>query len=179
MHRIIPLAAATAFTLAAATSTHANITGSVDAEITLEAGCAVNGQDTLDDATGVNFGRLEFGTHTTVFSQADAEIVGAGGFTVQCSPGVSPVLSFNAGENDGSGTGGGARAMENQTDAGKFVTYNLYSDAGRNSVIPINGDIVLQTNGALQTVQVYGRAFGASSLTAGTYSDIITVVLEL
>jgi spore coat protein U-like protein len=69
--------------------------------------------------------------------------------------------------------------MLNTTTAGQFVTYNLYSDAGRTTVIPIGGTIPLSSTGAAQTVNVYGRAFGAAGLSPGTYTDIVTVVLVL
>ncbi|MDZ3831312.1 MAG: spore coat U domain-containing protein [Sphingopyxis sp.] len=163
-----------------ATSAQATITGTVDATITLQAGCIINGVNLTDGATGADFGTLDFGTHNTLFTQADGQILNGGlGFTIQCSNGIAPVLSFNAGQNDGSGAGLGARAMAHQTDVGRFVTYNLYSDAGRTAVIPINGTVTLAASGLLQTVNVYGRAFGEAGLTPGAYSDIITVVLEL
>lgn len=166
-----------AFTVSPA---HADITGTVDATITLEAGCIVNGQNFDDGTSGADFGTLDFGTENTLFSQADALILSGGAaFTVQCSNGITPVLSFNAGLNDGEGAGAGLHAMEHQTDAGRFVTYNLYSDAGRNTVIPVGGDVSLAGGGAQQTVNVYARAFGEAGLTPGVYSDIITVVLEL
>lgn len=165
----------------AASPAYADITGTVDATITLEAGCIVNGQNFSDGAAGADFGTLDFGTENTLFVEADGEVLSGGGgaFTIQCSPGITPVLSFEAGENDGEGAGSGLRAMAHSSTAGQFVTYNLYSDAGRTTVIPIGGDISLSSSGAAQTVNVYGRAFGEAALVPGTYGDIITVVLEL
>lgn len=181
MRKLTLSAFATGTALLLACPAHADITGTVDAAITLQAGCIVNGQNFSDGAAGADFGTLNFGTHNTLFNQADGQVLSGGGgaFTIQCSPGITPVLSFDAGQNDGLGSGAGLRAMENTSSAGKFVTYNLYSDAGRTTIIPIGGDISLASTGALQTVNVYGRAFGAAALTPGTYSDTITVVLEL
>lgn len=180
MCKSILTTAALGTALMLAAPAHANITGSVDAAITLEAGCIVNGQNFSDGASGADFGTLDFGTHNTLFGEADGQVLSGGGaFTIQCSPGITPVLSFDAGENDGLGAGVGLRAMENASTPGKFVTYNLYSDAGRTTIIPIGGDMTLASTGALQTVNVYGRAFGEAALTPGTYSDTITVVLEL
>ncbi len=158
----------------------ADINGTIDATITLEAGCIINGQNHDDGATAANFGSMDFGAHNTLFTQADAQVVnGASAFEIQCSPGISPVLSFGAGENDNQGAGGGLRAMAHSTEANKYVTYNLYSDPARGVLIPIGGDLTLASTGALQTVDVYGRAFGESGLVMGTYNDVITVVLEL
>lgn len=159
---------------------YADITGTVDATITLQAGCVVNGQNLVDGAASAAFGTLDFGAHTTLFTEADGQVLSGGGaIAIQCSPGITPTLSFEAGENDGSGAGAGLRAMENATDPGMFVTYNLYSDAGRTAIIPIGGGITLASDGSAQTVNVYGRAFGEAALTPGTYGDVITVVLEL
>jgi spore coat protein U-like protein len=167
--------------LLVAPAAHADITGTVDATITLEAGCIVNGQNFSDGAAGADFGTLNFGTQNTLFTQADGQVLSGGGgaFRIQCSPGITPILSFDAGENDGEGAGAGLRAMENSGSAGRFVTYNLYSDAGRTVIIPIGGDVTLASDGSDQLVNVYGRAFGEAALTPGTYNDIITVVLEL
>jgi len=69
--------------------------------------------------------------------------------------------------------------MENASAPGTFVTYNLYTDAGRSTIIPIGGDVTLASDGSEQTINIYGRAFGEAALTPGTYGDVITVVLEL
>lgn len=166
--------------LFSASPAHADITGTVDATITLEAGCIINGQLYDNGSANVDFGTLDFGTHNTLFTQADGQILsGAAGIAIQCSNGVTPTLSFEAGQNDGSGAGVGLHAMEHATDAGRFVTYNLYSDAGHTAIIPVGGGIVLSGTGAAQVVNVYGRAFGEAGLTPGVYADVVTVVLEL
>ena len=158
----------------------ADISGTINATITLTAGCIINGTNYDDGGSGVAFGTLDFGSENTLFVQSDAEVLSGGGaIQIQCSPGIAPILSFNAGENDGAGAGPGLRAMAHETVAGQFVTYNLYSDAGRTAIIPIGGDITLPSTGAAQTVTVYGRAFGEAGLVTGTYDDVITVVLEL
>lgn len=181
MRNILLPALAIGAALSCAMPAHADITGSVDATITLEAGCIINGQNFSDGATSANFGSIDFGTQNTLFDAADGELLNGGGgaLSIQCSPGITPVLSFDAGENDGEGTGVGLRAMAHSSTTGQFVTYNLYADAGRTTIIPIGGDISLSSNGAVQTVNVYGRAFGEAALVPGTYSDVITVVLEL
>lgn len=167
--------------LFAASPAYADITGTVDATITLQAGCIINGQNLDDGASGANFGTVDFGTHNTLFTQTDGQVLNGGGgaLSIQCSPGIAPVLSFDAGENDGEGAGSGLRAMAHSSAAGRFVTYNLYSDAGRTAIIPIGGDITLASSGAAQTVNIYARAFGEAGLVTGTYNDTVVVVLEL
>lgn len=163
-----------------ATPAHADITGTVDATITLEAGCIVNGQNFDNGTSGADFGTLNFGTHNTLFTQTDAQILsGASAFSVQCSNGITPRLSFNAGQNDDDGAGIGLHAMAHQTEAGRFVTYNLYSDSNRTAIIPVNGKVPLANGGGVQTVNIYARAFGEAGLMPGVYTDVVTVVLEL
>lgn len=179
-HKIFYPFAILSASIFAATPAYADITGTIDATITLEAGCIINGQNYDDGSAAVDFGTLDFGTQNTLFTESDAQVLnGATGFTIQCSNGIIPTVSFDAGQNDGSGAGAGLHAMAHQTDAGQFVTYNLYSDAGRTAIIPLGGDIVLASDGSLQTVDVYGRAFGEAGLTPGVYTDIVTVVVEL
>ncbi|HET6538181.1 MAG TPA: spore coat protein U domain-containing protein [Sphingopyxis sp.] len=91
---------------------NAAVTGTVDATITLEAGCIVNGQNFDDGSTGVDFGTIDFGTHNTLFTESDAQILsGATELTVQCSNGITPVVTFDAGLNDSQGAGVGLHAM--------------------------------------------------------------------
>jgi len=164
----------------AAVPARADITGTIDATITLEAGCIINGQNLDDGASGADFGTIDFGTQNTLFTRSDAEVLNGGSaLSIQCSPGISPTLSFEAGENDGEGAGSGLRAMAHASTPGHFVTYNLYSDSGRTAILPIGGDIALAASGAVQTVNIYGRAFGEAGLVPGAYNDIVTVLLEL
>ena len=153
------------------------VTGSVDATITLQASCEVNG---APGATGVDFGALDFGTHSTLFDQADAEISDtAAGISVQCTPGTQYTLTFDGGLHAASANAAlGLRAMEH-TAGGTFVTYNLYAASGRTVPMSINGTLgPLTADGSAQTVNVYGRALGESGLVAGTYDDTIGVTLS-
>ncbi|MEN4904022.1 spore coat U domain-containing protein [Luteimonas sp. TWI1416] len=179
--RLMPLTAAALLGLVGATA-HAEITGQIDATMTLQAGCIINGVDTADGGSVGTLGTLDFGTETTVFDQADAEVQNAGSaITIRCSEGVSPSISFDGGLNPGAAPdGGGSRALALQSGADtRFISYELYSDAGRSTVIA-NGDaLTLPADGSAQTVNVYGRAFGGAALLPGTYSDVIGVVITL
>lgn len=153
------------------------VSGSVDATITLQASCEVNG---APGATGVDFGALDFGTHSTLFNQADAEISDtAAGISVQCTPGTQYTLSFDGGLHAASANAAlGLRAMEHSA-GGTFVTYNLYAASARTVPMSINGTMgPLTADGSAQTVNVYGRALGESGLVAGTYDDTIGVTLS-
>lgn len=152
-----------------------SVTGTINAAITLDAACEVNGST---DTASVDFGDLLFGNHSTLFATADAEVVNTGnGISVQCTPGTSVALSFNGGLHAADADPGlGLRAMEHSGGAA-HVTYNLYDTAIRDTPLAVNGTLVLTADGTPQVVEVFGRAFGEDGLASGTYSDTIGVTL--
>lgn len=162
---------------------YADITGTVDATITLTTACRINNTVVSNSSTGVNFGTIDFGTQNSYFTTADAQLVGTAGpgIVIQCSNGIEPTIAFSGGSFAGSGTSNtgttGARSMKHTTSA-QYVTYNLYRDAGRGTAIPVNGTITLATDGSVQTVPVFGRAFGANGLVTGTYNDVVVVTIS-
>lgn len=151
----------------------AQVSGTIDASITLEAACSVDGEE----GSGVDFGSLAFGSHSALFGQADAQVAGAGGITVLCSPGVTPTFTLLSGLHDGE-VAPAIHAMED-TDATSYVGYTLYTDETRTDVLDINGTIVLDAfSNDPQTIALYGRAFGdPGNLPAGTYTDTLQVEL--
>ena len=54
----------------------ADITGTIDATITLTSGCVINSGNEMDGASGVSFGSLDFGTQPTLFTSADSQVTG-------------------------------------------------------------------------------------------------------
>ena len=148
-----------------------SVTGTVDATITLIAACEVNG-DT--GSTDVDFGTLDFGTKSTFFSTATGQIDGgSGSISIRCTPGYDGTLTVVSGQNDAAVAGGG-RALANGST---YVPYDIYSDAGFSSVLDNGSTLAVTGDGNVQTVDIYGRAVGASGLTPGTYTDTISVSL--
>jgi len=157
----------------------ADITGTIDATITLESGCVINGTNTADNAGSADFGTLDFGTETTLFSEASAQVTGTGaGITVQCTAGVTPNLVFETGLHDANASGPGNKAMQHTSTTTQYVSYNLLL-ADDTTVINNGDNIALSGDGSQQTITVNGRAYGTAGLIAGTYNDTVTVVLEL
>ncbi|HEY0271500.1 MAG TPA: spore coat protein U domain-containing protein [Sphingomonas sp.] len=149
------------------------VTGTVDSTITLARACQVNG---TTGTTNVQFGVLDFGTQTTLFTQAQAEVQGGGSgsaITVQCSPGTGATLTFATGLHDATVSGSG-RAMSNGS---LLVPYDLYSNSGLTTVLPVGATEAVTADGTVQTLHVYGKALGVPGLTADTYTDTINVTL--
>ncbi|MDR0281347.1 MAG: spore coat U domain-containing protein [Paucimonas sp.] len=152
----------------------ATVTGTINASLVLISSCQVNGSTAT---TGANFGALNFGTQTALFTQAGAQVLAGGGgaMSILCSNGAIPVIKVGAGANDGQSPGG-TRALANN---GNYVPYDFYTDSGFGTLLPINGTITLPTStGAAQTVNLYGKAVGKAGLPPGTYSDIVAVELS-
>lgn len=154
----------------------ATVTGQINASLVLISSCQVNGSTAT---TGVNFGALNFGTQTALFTTAGAQVLGTGGgaMSIVCSNGAIPVIKVGAGAHDGQGTGGGTRALYDGT--ANYVAYDFFTDSGLTTPLPINGTITLPTStGAAQTVNLYGKAVGKTGLPPGTYTDTVAVELS-
>jgi len=153
----------------------ATVTGQINASLTLISSCQVNGSTAT---TGVNFGALSFGTQNALFTEAGAQVLGAGNaaMSILCSNGAIPVIKVGVGGHDGLSTGG-TRALYD--GVANYVPYDFYTDAAHTTVVPINGTITLPTStGAAQTVNLYGRAVGKAGLPPGTYTDTVAVELS-
>lgn len=150
------------------------VSGTIDASITLEDACSVNGEE----GAAVDFGSLAFGTHSALFDQADAQVAGGGGITVLCSPGVTPTFTLLSGLHDNQASPA-THAMQD-TAATAFVGYTLYTDTARTEALAVNDTIILSAfASAPQTIDLYGRAFGdPGNLPAGTYEDTLNVELS-
>ncbi|CAI8752744.1 spore coat U domain-containing protein [Pseudomonas zeae] len=153
-----------------------SVTGQISVNLTLTDACQVNGAGT-GAGTGINFGTLSFGSETSLFTSAIGEVLSSGGgaLSILCSSGTSPTVTVRTGSNDG-GSLGGTRALAD--GSGHFVPYDLYTDAGRTTLLAIDGVIPLATStGVAQTVNIYGKALGKASLPAGAYTDTVSVEL--
>ncbi|MFV3405292.1 spore coat U domain-containing protein [Pseudomonas sp. NY15463] len=153
----------------------ATVTGTISSTLTLTAACQVNG---TSGTSGLNFGALNFGTQDSLFTSANAQVLGGGGgaMSILCSSGTVPVIKVRAGAHDGQSSGG-TRALAD--GAGNFVPYDFYTDAGRTQLLAIDGTITLPTSsGAAQTVNLYGQAKGKAGLPAGVYTDTVAVELS-
>ncbi|PLR65033.1 spore coat protein [Pseudomonas sp. QC2] len=169
---VCALGLAMASSLNAATT----VTGQITSSLILISSCQVNGSGA---ATGLNFGSLNFGTTNSLFTNADAQLLGGtgtgGGLSILCSSGTTPAVKVRAGAHDGASPGG-SRALAD--GAGNFVPYDFYTDSGHSALLAIDGVITLAAStGVAQTVSLYGRAVGKAGLPAGTYTDTVAVEL--
>lgn len=167
--------AAAAAVMAGIVSTPAkagSISGTINVEINISSACLVNGATSVSSTFGSG-GKILFTDQPGLFGNVDGQLVGSlGNLSVQCSPGIAPVLTVGAGANDQ----GGNRRMA--SGANRLV-YHLFSDAARQDEITVGGQISLgtMTSQAVE-VPIYARVnSGGVILPAGQYVDTVQVTL--
>ena len=156
-----------------ATANAQTVTGTIESTITLLSACEVNGSTAT---SGVDFGTLDFGGHSTFFDEATTQLQSgsANAIEIRCAQGADATLTITGGLHDAA-VGGSGRAMANGS---RYVPYDIYSDSGFQNPL-VNGETIAVTaDGSIQQIPIYGRALGNSGLIPGDYSDTISVTLD-
>lgn len=165
---------AIAITLALAASpvaTQAQVTqstGELEVRLLVNASCDISG------STGGGLGNavLDFGTATLLQDAIDADTgtSGTDALEVLCNPGVAYTLTFDAGEN---ATQIANRAMKREGGT-ELVSYQLYSDASRSTVLQtISGT----GTGTAEVIEVFGRVPAQTAPPPGSYRDVVTITV--
>jgi spore coat protein U-like protein len=183
----IALSAVLALTAHNATAA-GNMSGQLNVQMTLDAGCIVSGAPGAG-TTGVNFGTLDFGLQPSTFTGTllatpSGGAGGAGATQIVCSPDVLALsISVSAGNNAGQGgsIGTGARAMKLGTS--DYLPYDVYSDVALTTAYPTSAaaiGVVLPGTGAAFPLPIFGRInkTTANAIAAGTYTDVLQVTLS-
>ncbi|AOJ02189.1 MULTISPECIES: Csu type fimbrial protein [Burkholderia] len=158
------------------------LTGTVNSQLVLTTGCAVDTGGGSVSAT--NFGTLDFGTQPSGFTGQLASAANGGGSTttqVTCSPDVTSIqVTIDGGQNASKGAtvGTGTRALAN---GGSFVPYEVYADAGHSQqyVAGTPQSVSVPTPGSAFALPLFGvvNKTSSSALAAGTYTDVLNVTL--
>ena len=162
----------------------AELSGTIDSQITLVDGCAIFGAP-AGPVTGANFGMLQFGARASAFTgSVTAQVTGGAGGSgttqIICSPDVAGLtISVDGGQNAGQGStvGVGTRAM---AFSGSYLPYEVYRDLGMTTAYPIGTaqSIATPSSGPVP-LPIYGRVnkTATGALQAGTYTDRLVVTL--
>lgn len=163
-------------------SAEAQITGTLDATLTLTSACAINGSLTT---TGVDFGSLAFATQPALFTgilTAQANTSGSA-TQVRCSADVESLsITIGAGNNAGEGStiGDGSRALKHETED-VYVPYELYSDEAM--TIEYEADeaveVAIASPGEAFDLPIYARINKTNpvGLAVGDYTDLVTITI--
>jgi len=118
---------------------------------------------------------LLFPAYDPVVANASANADGSGKVTVACTKGVAPSIGLGAGSN----AQGNTRRLSDGTN---FLTYDMYSDAGRSTAWASSGSgLVTATAAASKAARdftVYGRIAGNQDVPAGSYADTIVATVN-
>lgn len=172
------VAPALALLLAAPACLAQSTSGSIDASLSLTPACVVNGGALASDGSA-DFGSLDFGEAPMLFGRRDAVLVGSvgEGIVVRCSTGTQASLRVLGGSNDAHAQAT-QHALANVSAGAHYIPYELYLDSARTQVLHNGAAIDVLGDGGDQKIALYARAFGATGIAAGLYSDILTLQLD-
>ncbi len=125
---------------------------------------------TVESACNLTTASMDFGTYQAG-ATANLDVTGSIRYT-QCV-GLTLTLELGPGANP-SGT---TRRM--RSDAGGFLTYEIYKNSARTSVFGSGTaglTLTAPTSGA-QTVSIFGRIPAGQTVAPGTYSDTVAITL--
>ncbi|MES2608796.1 MAG: spore coat U domain-containing protein [Pseudomonadota bacterium] len=163
------------------------LTGTLQSQIQLTAGCVIAGSS--GNATGVNFGTLDFGTRPSTFTGiVNATAAGGEGVSgptqIVCSPDVLGIaIQVGPGSYAGQGgaIGAGNRAMRNGNTAA-YIPYDVFRDPSHSQAYPTGAPvtgITVPANGVAFALPIYGQINKSdpSALPAGMYTDTLQITL--
>lgn len=174
-HIGIHLAAVLAALFALGTA-HAQVSGTMNVQLTLQNGCIVSGSG--DPLNAVDFGTMDFGTAPTLFAinlQSQSRIAG-NLVQLQCSSGTA--LNIQVG--DGQNSAGGVRQL---ASGGNLVQYRLYTQAagaGTEYTVggaPLDVSAAIPGGGGTFNLPIFGLIAPQAGLVAGTYTDLVSITL--
>jgi spore coat protein U-like protein len=131
---------------------------------------------TVTNNCTISTAALAFGSYDPVVAHASANLDGTGTVIVACTKGATSTVGLGLGSN----ASGSARRM---TDgASNYLTYELYSDAGRTTVWG-NAGAGLYNPGAApsktaRNFTVYGRVTSNQDVPAGSYNDTVVATVN-
>ncbi|GHC25712.1 hypothetical protein GCM10010082_18360 [Kushneria pakistanensis] len=179
MRMLSPISAVTgALMLCAALSAQAEVSGQIDATLNVEPGCLIDSAGTPDGSAGYNFGTLDFGTVSTIWTNPLQATLSSGGgqLSVTCSPGVDTFTVTINGGTSGNG------ATRNLVFADSNVPYQVFRDAGQSLPYEINQpeSFTVASAGESIAVPVYGLVAPnpETPVAAGTYVDTLTLTFN-
>lgn len=155
---------------------HAQVSGNMNVQLTLQNGCIVSGSG--DPLNAVDFGSMNFGTAPTLFAlnlEAQSRISG-NLVQLQCSAGAALNIQVGNGQN----ASGGVRRL---ASGANFVQYRLFTQATGSGTeytvggAPVNMSASVPGGGGTFNLPIYGLIAPQAGLVAGIYTDLVSITL--
>lgn len=121
---------------------------------------------------------LAFGSYDPVDVNVAGDLEGTGTVSVTCT--LDDVVQITLGQGANADTGSSDTApLRRMTDGTNFLSYALYSDAGRTAVWGNAASVDVETtgSGANEDHTVYGSVGSAQNVPAGAYSDTVVATV--
>ncbi|MDA8523564.1 spore coat protein U domain-containing protein [Acidovorax sp. NCPPB 4044] len=149
-------------------------TGSFSVNAAIVRGCMVAGGS--GQTTGLNFGTIDFGTHSAVRTGNETRLAGSGmggQALIQCTPGTAVQVAADEGQH----AQGGQRRLSNS--AGGYVPYALALVAATTAALVPNVPAGITLGATATALPLQGTVtFPGFGLAAGTYTDTVRVTLS-
>ncbi|WP_422059831.1 spore coat U domain-containing protein [Sphingopyxis sp.] len=154
----------------------AETSANFDVTATVTPGCRVDALGGSGNAGTI--GTLDFGQDSSLSTAShSATTTGNQAIRVRCTPGVTLMMTIDGGAHAASGQ----RHLQRGADPASRILYSLCSDAACNQPIAIGGSTAVTAttaNGEDIRLPVHARLTLPGALTAGTYTDRLTVTLS-
>jgi spore coat protein U-like protein len=131
---------------------------------------------TVTNNCTISTAALAFGSYDPVVANASTDLDGTGTVTVSCTKGASSTIGLGLGSN----ASGSTRRMTDGSS--NYLTYELYSDAGRTTVWGNAGGALYNPGAApskaARNFTVYGRVTSNQDVPAGSYNDTVVATVN-
>lgn len=131
---------------------------------------------TVTNNCTISTAALAFGSYDPVVTHASTNLDGSGTVTVACTKGATATIGLGLGSN----ASGSTRRMTDGSS--NYLTYELYSDAGRTTVWSDSGGGLYSPGAApsktARNFTVYGRVSSNQDVPAGSYSDTVVATVN-
>ncbi|GAB3470394.1 Csu type fimbrial protein [Azotobacter salinestris] len=121
---------------------------------------------------------LAFGDYDPVVTHASADLDATGTVNITCTQDAPVQITLGEGLNADSGSTGAA-PLRQMTNGGDFLSYDLYSNAGRTTVWGDDATVDVESIGTgLEEVHtVYGRIPAGQNVAVGNYADTVVATV--
>lgn len=144
--------------------------GSTSDNLAVTASIAAN--CTIDASSG-----LAFGAYDPIVANKSADLESNGTISVTCTNGSAVTIELNGGQNeDGAAPAAPDRRM---ADGANFLSYTLYSDAGRSALWATGAEVDVDDTGTgvASNHTVYGSVAADQNVPEGSYSDTVSATV--
>lgn len=149
-----------------AMAAHAEETANLAVSATVAANCSITTT------------ALTFGSYDPIVTNASADRDATGAVNITCTQDAPVQITLSQGANADTGSTG-ADPLRRMTDGTDFLSYDLYSNAGRTTIWGDDTTVDVESTGTgVEEVHtVYGRIPGGQNASVGSYSDTVVATV--